>query len=90
MKTDRAVTDEEYLKFVGQNVLAWPDAQRKSVESAVHSIQPRLEALNLPFPKTVYLIKTTGKEEGNAAYTRGPAVVLPEAEIGWAPRRSRG
>ena len=86
MKTDRPVTDEEYLKFVGQNVVDWPDAQRKSIQTALAAIQPGLEALKPPLPKTVYLIKTTGKEEGGSAYTRGPAVVLPEAMIGGSPK----
>jgi hypothetical protein len=89
LKTDRAVSEEEYLKFVAQNVLAWPDAQKKTVESALQAIQPRLEALSLPFPKTVYLIRTTGKEEGGAAYTRGQAVVLPESELAAGPRALR-
>ena len=32
----------------------------------------------LPFPEKMLIIKTTGKEEGGAAYTRANAIVLPQ------------
>src|SRR5437667_368014 len=35
----------------------------------------------LSFPTTVQLIKTTGVEEGNAAYTRGTAIVISKVEL---------
>ena len=38
-------------------------------------------AMGLPLPKQVLMIRTTGKEEGNAGYTRGAAIVLPPDEI---------
>src|SRR5688572_12232333 len=35
LKTDRAVTEAEYLAFVGNHVLAWSDDERETVESAL-------------------------------------------------------
>lgn len=77
VKTDRDVSEESFLEFVGENVLAWTDAEKERVEPALDEIRSRIAAFSLPFPPTVYLIKTSGKEEGGAAYTRGNAVVLP-------------
>jgi hypothetical protein len=81
LKTDRDVSEAEYLKFVAQNVLAWDDAGKAKVEAAIRGIQPGIESLNLPFPGTVQMIETTGKEEGGAEYTRSNAIVLPQPEI---------
>jgi len=77
VKTDRDVSEEAFLEFVGENVLAWTDAEKEKIESCFDEIRPRMAAFSLPFPLTVYMIKTSGKEEGGAAYTRGNAVVLP-------------
>lgn len=81
LKTDRDVSEIEYLKFVGQNVLAWTENEKQKVESAFDGIQAQLKVLSLPFPKTIYMVKTTGNEEGRAPYTRGNAVVIPKDEL---------
>jgi hypothetical protein len=81
MKTDRDVSEAEYLEFVGQNVFEWTDAEKEKIDTALAGIQESLEAMALPFPEEVLLIKTTGKEEGGAAYTRTNAIVLPEANL---------
>jgi hypothetical protein len=83
LKTDRDVSEARYLEFVGSQVLAWDEAGRRKVASAVEGIRSRIEALALPlpFPQKVLVIKTTGKEEAGAAYTRGNAIVLPETHL---------
>jgi hypothetical protein len=80
LKTDRDVSEDEYLAFVAENVLAWNDAEKQKITSAFQRISAELTALSLPFPSRVLLIKTTGNEEGNAAYTRANAIVLPQGE----------
>ncbi|MBN1360469.1 MAG: hypothetical protein JW993_07750 [Sedimentisphaerales bacterium] len=82
MKTNHEVSEEAFLEFVGQNVLAWTDAEQKRIESLFAEIQPRTAAFSLPFPPTIYLIKTGGREEGGAAYTRANAVVVPATMLG--------
>ena len=77
MKTDREVSEKEFLEFVGQNVLAWTGPEREKLSAALAAIQPALKALSLPFPKKIYMVKTSGKEEGGAAYTRANAIVFP-------------
>jgi hypothetical protein len=89
MKTARRVPEEEFLKHVSQNVLAWSDAEKQAVESAVKGIRPSLETMRLSFPDKIYLVKTTGNEEGGAAYTRGSAIVLPKGELAGSARAIR-
>ena len=79
LKTDRDVPEEEYLKFVGKNVLDWDDDEKKKLAGVVADIQTALKNLSVPLPEKVFLIKTTGAEEGGAAYTRANAVILPKS-----------
>ncbi|MFZ1219555.1 MAG: hypothetical protein WAO00_09695 [Chthoniobacterales bacterium] len=81
MKTDKPVSEDEYLAFVGKNVAEWTTEETHSVEAALKEIQAHLAELPLAFPATINLIKTTGAEEGNAAYTRGAAIILPKGDL---------
>jgi hypothetical protein len=81
MKTDRTVSAEEFLAFVKASASSWTDAEKGKVEAAINQIRPALEALSLPLPKTIALLKTTGTEEGHAFYTRDTAIVFPEAQL---------
>jgi len=81
MKLDRPVSEGEFLTFVEGNVSAWTKEEMQAIQGAVKKIEPRLHDLALSFPSTVQLIKTTGTEEGNAAYTRGTAIVIPKVEL---------
>ncbi len=81
MKTDLDVSEERYLEFVGENILAWNETEIEKMTLAVQGIQDQLKALAVPFPSKVYVIKTTGNEEGGAAYTRSNAVVLPKSML---------
>lgn len=81
MKTDRIVSAEEFLAFVKASVSSWTDAEKGKVEAAIGQIRPALEALPLPLPKTIALLKTTGTEEGEAFYTRDTAIVFPEGQL---------
>ena len=47
----------------------------------IREIGAQLEGYALPFPRTVLLIKTTGREEGDAAYCRENAIVLPASDV---------
>lgn len=77
LQTDRTVTVDDLLRFTTREVVAWKKEEVENVTKAVQSIRGRLAGFRSLFPKQVLLVKTTGKEEGNAAYCRGNAVVLP-------------
>jgi hypothetical protein len=80
MKTDRSISEDEFLKFVEGNVLTWNESEKAKIEAAIASIRPALDALPLSLPKIVNLAKTTGAEEGRAFYTRDTAIIMPEKE----------
>lgn len=77
LKKDSAVSEREYLDFLGANVVAWGEEESRRVAAALDTVGERFSASKLAFPAGVMLIRTTGREEGNAAYTRGSAIVLP-------------
>ena len=81
MKTDKAVSEDELLAFIGRNVAEWSKDETQAVQAAIEALPPLLRDLRLSLPPTVQLIKTTGMEEGHAAYTRATAVVLPQSEL---------
>jgi hypothetical protein len=81
LKTDRDVSEKEYLDFVSKSPRSWTDGEKGIVSEAIAALAPRLRKLSLPWPKTILMVKTTGREEGNAPYTRANAVVLPESSL---------
>lgn len=81
VKTDKSVSEAEFLRFVKANVSSWTNAERTKVEEAVGEIRPSLEDLPLTLPKTISFVKTTGGEEGGAFYTRDTAIVFPESQL---------
>jgi hypothetical protein len=81
MKTNRSVSEDEFLEFIGRNVVDWTKEEIQTAQAAIDDIQPLLRDLALSLPPTVQIIKTTGAEEGNAAYTRGTAIVFPKKEL---------
>ena len=87
LKTDRVVSEREYLKFVGRAVLAWGEAEKEKLYLAMEGVEERLRKMALPFPEKIWLIKTTGQEEGNAAYTRQNAIVFPKTFLEGRPSR---
>jgi hypothetical protein len=80
MKTDRSISQDEFLKFVRGNVMTWNESEKAKIEAAIASIRPALDALPLSLPKIVNLVKTTGAEEGRSFYTRDTAIVMPAKE----------
>jgi hypothetical protein len=80
MKTDKPVSEEEFLAFLKANVAAWSDVEQRKIEAAIAALRPAFERLTIAFPKKIVFIKTTGAEEGRAFYTRDTAVMMPEKE----------
>ena len=79
-RTD-AVSEADYLAFVAASVRAWSTDERAAVEAAYATLRPAIDALGLTWPASISMIRTTGEEEGGAAYTRGDAVVLPPSVL---------
>lgn len=78
MMTNRVVTSERYLEFVGKQAIPWTSEDRKKLKPIIADISKGLKGKSLKLPKTILLIKTTGREEGGAAYHRPGAIVISE------------
>ncbi|RXK55634.1 hypothetical protein ESB00_07030 [Oleiharenicola lentus] len=81
LKTSRAVSEKEFLQFVTGKVLPWSNAEREKMSAALDAVQAKLAARALPLPKDILLIRTTGDEEGQAAYTRAHAIIFPTDDL---------
>ena len=77
-KTDQIVSEEEFIQFLSTNALEWQEEEITKFSDIINSIGGKLTEFNLTFPKEILLIKTTGKEEGGAAYTRKNGLFFPE------------
>jgi len=78
MKTDKHVSEKEFLQYIANQVRPWTVDEKERVRAAVESVASQLMRFELNLPQTILLIKTTGKEEGGAAYCRPNAIVLPQ------------
>ena len=84
LKSAAAVSDAEHRAFAARSVLAWTDRDRRAIAEAMRGLDVRFAELGVTFPKRVLLVKTSGDEEGGAAYTRGEAIMLPAPVLGSA------
>jgi hypothetical protein len=79
LNSARAVSEEEYLAFARAAAREWSNEERTRLTRAFAAIEQRLAALLPPLDEPILFVKTSGEEEGGAAYTRAAAVMLPEA-----------
>jgi len=75
-KTDQPVSQEEFLQFVSQQALGWQGPEIGRLTRVLGRISNKIERLQLPLPSVIRLLKTTGKEEGGAAYCRGNNILI--------------
>ena len=82
LQTDRDVSEQEFLAFIAQNVQPWTADDVQLLTPLLTAMAKKLEPWTLNLPPEVLLVKTSGREEGHAAYCRGAAIVVPENLIG--------
>jgi hypothetical protein len=87
LKTNGVVTPEAFARFVAGETRDWTAPEKAGIEAALKEIRPAVQRLGLPLPAEIQWIKTTGREEGNAPYTRGTAIILPQATVNGASAR---
>lgn len=72
------VTPTIYLDYVSSQVMDWSPQELLSLKAIVAAVAPLFASLSLRLPAVIRLVKTTGQEEGYAAYTRrDDTIVLP-------------
>lgn len=81
MKTDRMVLKDEFVTFVASSTLDWSDDDILKVTEAFDSVKTQLKKLKISLPNEIAVILTDGKEEGNAAYTRGNSIILQRDKL---------
>jgi hypothetical protein len=77
LQTDQPVEPKDLVEFARRQVVAWRPEQIEHVSAVIESVRAKLAGLRQCLPPETLLIQTTGREEGNAAYTRGTAIILP-------------
>ena len=85
-KTDKAVSQQEFLSFVAAQVLSWQSEEIERLTKVFGSIHNKITGLRLDLPPSIQLVKTTGQEEGGAAYCRGNNIILPADRAGASAR----
>ncbi|MEX0678503.1 MAG: hypothetical protein WD063_15590 [Pirellulales bacterium] len=78
LRTDRDVSEDELVAFVAGHVVPWTGADIEKLTPLVEELARKIAPWKLKLPPVVLLVKTTGREEGGAAYCRGSAIVLPQ------------
>jgi len=81
LRTNGPVSHEQFTNFVAQQAVEWTDRERSLLGDVALIVSNRLAGWNLPLPEFIPVIKTTGLEEGDAAYTRGTAIVMPASDL---------
>ena len=79
LKTDQPVSEAEYLRFIGAQTQPFSEDERRRLGDGLRGLDEKLGRLfrTLPLPRELVIVKTNGLEEGQAAYCRGNAIVLP-------------
>jgi hypothetical protein len=80
-KTDRDVSQEEFLAFLASHVRPWTTDEVARLTPLLQALGEKLAPWKLKLPPIVLLLKTSGNEEAGAAYCRGAAIVLPQTMI---------
>ncbi len=71
------VSEPQFLQHVASSVKDWQAYEQDKLDQAIQAIRSSIRSL--PWPQAIALIRTDGREEGGAPYTRGSAIVLPDA-----------
>ncbi len=87
MRTDRDVSEQEFLGFIAGHVRPWTAAEIARLTPMLEALGEKLRPWKLPLPPEILLVKTSGEEEGRAAYCRGNAIVLPRNMLDQQPSR---
>src|SRR5262245_1546169 len=87
-KTAEATNLHEFLDFASEASLEWTPEERASWGAVIEELSRAMEGLGIDLPN-IDLVKTTGEEEFNAAYTRERAILFPQRLTGLATTQPR-
>ena len=81
LKTNKNVNHAGFLQFITKQTMNWDSGEKDKINAIVKRIITSASGYNLLFPSEIVFVKTTGKEEGNAAYCRSANVVVLPARF---------
>ena len=82
LRVSRDVSEKEYLEFSSSQAIEWEPEEVARLTQVIKRLEQRLATFKIPFPKRILLVRTTGKEEGGAAYCRSSGIILPKGKPG--------
>jgi len=84
LETFEEVSKEDLLTFLSQQTLDWTQNEEDRIEKIFDEIENAYEQYQKFLPDEILLIKTTGLDEGDAAYTRKSCIYIPVSMIRWS------
>jgi hypothetical protein len=75
------ISTEEYINFITAQTLKWDENDKAKLKKIIQIASSKLAPYAQHIPPEIYLIKTTGEDEGAAPYTRGISIVLPKRTV---------
>jgi hypothetical protein len=75
------VTEGALLELYKDSVTEFPLEAAQWISKYLKKFADYTKDLHLPFPPTINFVATTGREESNAAYTRGNTIFFPESML---------
>ncbi|MFX0071906.1 MAG: hypothetical protein ACFFAO_12525 [Candidatus Hermodarchaeota archaeon] len=81
LKTEYKVSTAAFLDYISKQTLNFGAFESSEIESILKNLKSKFSQYNINLPKFFFFIKTSGLEEGNAAYCRGNAIILPQTII---------
>ncbi|MFO0738256.1 MAG: hypothetical protein U0270_20355 [Labilithrix sp.] len=81
LRTTEPVSDAELRRFLGEQATEFTPDEAAAWEPAIEAVARGARGLGPMLPAEVLVVKTTGREERDHAYTRANAIILPAARV---------
>ncbi|MEO7096508.1 MAG: hypothetical protein ABI175_24835 [Polyangiales bacterium] len=81
MRTTAPVEDAELRQFLGEQAIDFTAEEAAAWEEAIATVARGARGLDGVLPREVLVVKTTGREERDHAYTRANAIFLPASRV---------
>lgn len=72
---------EKRKEIFKKAVIKWTEFEMNKMNKALYLINSKMKNMKLPFPEEIILIRTNGKDESNAPYTRMNCIIVPNSLI---------
>lgn len=81
MRTIEPVADADLRRFLGEQALDFTAEEAAAWEATIEAVARGARGLGGMLPSEVLVVKTTGREERDHAYTRANAIFLPAVRV---------